>query len=60
MVDDKQSRRQQLHVLLLRATERAVAGDQGVKAKIGLVHRDRLVWRKQLLGQRKTNFDVVS
>lgn len=42
------------------ATKLAIASDQGVQAKIGLVHGDRLVWRKQLLGQRQTNFDVVS
>lgn len=36
------------------------ARDQGVKAEIGRVHGNRLVWREELLGQGKTNFDVVS
>jgi hypothetical protein len=43
-----------------RATELAITGDQGVQAEIRGVHGDRLVWRKELLGQRETNFDVVS
>lgn len=42
------------------ATELAVTSDQGVEPKVGLVHGDGFVWREQLLGQRQTNFDVVS
>lgn len=42
------------------ATEHAVTGDQRVEAKVGLVHGDGFIWRKQLLGQRQPNFDVVS
>jgi hypothetical protein len=44
----------------LRTTDLSITSYQGVEAKIARVHGDRLVWRKQLLGQRETNFDAVS
>jgi hypothetical protein len=44
----------------LRTTGLSITSYQGVEAKIARVHGDRLVWRKQLLGQRETNFDAVS
>lgn len=32
-------------------TKLAISSNQGVEAKIGRVHRNRLIWREELLGQ---------